>query len=133
MADGPKCCKRIFGKYSPFHGSPCSRKGVVERDGKWYCRQHDPEAVKARRLASDAKYEAEWAAERKKRVREAAVAKACEGIKTEALTPGLLVAIRDAWKAVEARHDEEIPRWSSAEAMKKLMAPLMEDECSDES
>jgi len=27
----------------------CSRKGVVERDGKWYCKVHDPIAVDKRR------------------------------------------------------------------------------------
>lgn len=26
----------------------CSRVGKVERDGKWYCGQHDPQARKAR-------------------------------------------------------------------------------------
>ena len=38
---------------------PCSRKATVERDGKWYCWQHDPERVEAdkkkRRASEDAK------------------------------------------------------------------------------
>ena len=33
----------------------CSRVGIVERDGKWWCKQHDPDAVAARRKAADAK------------------------------------------------------------------------------
>ncbi len=41
----------------------CSRRGVVQRDGKWYCKQHDPEAVKARRKASNAAWEAKLKAE----------------------------------------------------------------------
>ncbi len=36
----------------------CLRAGVVERDGKLFCRQHDPEAVKARLAVRDAKWEA---------------------------------------------------------------------------
>lgn len=37
-----KCCKRIFDGVFTFKS--CSRNGVVERDGKHYCRQHDPVA-----------------------------------------------------------------------------------------
>lgn len=53
-----RCCENVF---DGWHHHPCSRKGVIERDGKWYCKQHDPEAVKARRAASDAKWNREWA------------------------------------------------------------------------
>lgn len=39
----------------------CGRAGVIERDGRWYCRQHDPVAKQqrseARRAAWRPKYE----------------------------------------------------------------------------
>lgn len=38
----------------------CSRAGSVERDGKWWCKQHDPDAVKARKDARHAKWQAHW-------------------------------------------------------------------------
>jgi hypothetical protein len=44
--------------FGSFHPSQCSRRGVVEREGKWYCKQHDPVAVAERRAANRAKYRA---------------------------------------------------------------------------
>jgi hypothetical protein len=43
--------------FSGWRDHGCSRKAAVERDGKGYCRQHDPEAVKAR----EAERNEEWA------------------------------------------------------------------------
>ncbi len=40
------CCASV--KNGSFF-SPCSRKGVVEKNGRFYCRQHDPVNVKKRR------------------------------------------------------------------------------------
>jgi hypothetical protein len=47
MAINPneRCMETIYrGPWD--HSSRCSRKGKVERDGKRYCGQHDPVAVK---------------------------------------------------------------------------------------
>ncbi|KKM69762.1 hypothetical protein LCGC14_1447580 [marine sediment metagenome] len=38
----------------------CSRDGTVESDGRWYCWQHDPKAVKARRKTSIDRSNAFW-------------------------------------------------------------------------
>lgn len=46
--------------YSGFRSHRCTRNGVVERDGKFYCKKHDPVAVRQR---DDARRVA-WAAER---------------------------------------------------------------------
>ena len=54
------CSKRVYsGERWDFGGHPCSRKGTVERDGRWWCKQHDPEAMKAREAKRDAAYRAE--------------------------------------------------------------------------
>lgn len=58
MSDKPGCSKRVF-HGTDFRGSPCLRNGVIKRDGKWFCRQHDPEEVAKRRAAWDAKHNAE--------------------------------------------------------------------------
>ena len=39
----------------------CSRSASIVRDGKHYCKQHDPEAVEAKRRARSAAWDAEWA------------------------------------------------------------------------
>lgn len=46
----------------------CYRRGVIERDGKHYCKQHDPVAVDAKRKAEEQKWEAD------RRARDARVA-----------------------------------------------------------
>ena len=49
-----RCCKRV---YRDRRSHPCSRNGYVERDGKWYCKQHDPEAVNAKDQARRRKWD----------------------------------------------------------------------------
>jgi len=55
----PRCDTRI---HSGFLSHQCPRNGVIERDGKFYCRQHDPVAVQQkrdeRRKAMDDKFAA---------------------------------------------------------------------------
>lgn len=41
-----ECSTTVFGER--VRQWQCVRAGVVERAGKWYCRQHDPEARQAR-------------------------------------------------------------------------------------
>jgi hypothetical protein len=53
--DSERCCQKILDN-TGFHYIQCSRKGVVECDGKRYCRQHHPDAVKARRKKANDKY-----------------------------------------------------------------------------
>lgn len=54
-----QCSKRIYsGQRWDIMGHPCSRKAVVERDGKAYCRQHDPEVERLRRAKQEAEYQA---------------------------------------------------------------------------
>ena len=42
----PQCCRT---RYRDWRQQRCRYRGVIQRDGKWYCRIHDPEAV-ARRV-----------------------------------------------------------------------------------
>ena len=53
-----RCTETVHDKYS-FRGRQCSKPAAVERDGRMYCKVHDPEAIKARRDASYAKWKAE--------------------------------------------------------------------------
>ena len=58
-----KCSATVWQSRGAGWGStvPCSRTGSVIRDGKHYCKQHDPEAVEAKRRARSAAWDAEWA------------------------------------------------------------------------
>ncbi len=62
--DFARCCVKIFGgRSSPPGGYQCQRSRGHGPDGA-YCKQHDPAAVKARQVASMAKYNAEMNKER---------------------------------------------------------------------
>ena len=76
----------------------CSRKGSVCRNGTWYCKQHDPEVVKAKREAQRAAWEREAADRRAHAERLDAVQDACEGVETSDLRPGLLRELLDKLK-----------------------------------
>ena len=43
-----------------FYSHQCSRKAVVERNGKGYCGQHDPQARQQKRDKQGAAYQAKW-------------------------------------------------------------------------
>lgn len=45
-SDQPYCSATVYGPRVQSWG--CQRRGVVQRNGKLFCRQHDPEAVKVR-------------------------------------------------------------------------------------
>jgi hypothetical protein len=48
-------------KWTPYQ---CSRRGIVESDGKWYCKQHDPVARAERRAKAEAASADKWEAYR---------------------------------------------------------------------
>lgn len=60
------CSKRIMRGYTL---TTCGADGRVEREGKWYCKRHDPVAIKAKDEAKYATRSAEWAARRKEQDR----------------------------------------------------------------
>lgn len=61
----PRCSART---YDPrlVDGFQCSRNGKVERDGRWYCAQHDPEAKAARQRAIEEQARADRMARQEK-------------------------------------------------------------------
>ena len=61
-----KCCAVVYPKerWGAFHGYQCTRKASVERNGKSYCKTHDPEERKKREEKSLESYRAKQAARR---------------------------------------------------------------------
>lgn len=66
MSDKPRCSEEMW---RGFRSSRCTRAATVQRDGRGYCAQHDPERVKARWEAAQRRAEEKAAEERARRVR----------------------------------------------------------------
>lgn len=64
-ADPALCCEEVSDRQSWISYSQCARKRGYGPEGA-YCKQHDPDAVKAKKAARDAKWEAEWAEKQRK-------------------------------------------------------------------
>lgn len=88
---------------------PCSRKASVERDGKWYCGQHDPQAVADRRKTKESQWETEYQ-ERQARYR------------LEAAAPELLALLIESQESIggdwRARRDAAIEKVSGVQNVK---------------
>lgn len=78
-----KCAETVF----PYRGPSyrCQRRATVERDGKRYCWQHDPERVRADREQRHARWDAKADMQRRAYARRIAMARVCRGISTEDL------------------------------------------------
>lgn len=73
------CCARIhYGDWG--RSRPCARSGSIERDGKYYCKQHDPVAKEAKRDEQHATWLAARKAKRDEQERIASCVSACAGI-----------------------------------------------------
>lgn len=60
----------------PAGGRTCLLRSVVLRDGKGYCKIHDPVAVAASRAARSAKWNAEWKDKKEREAKQAALREA---------------------------------------------------------
>ena len=54
-----RCCKRVWVQGAR-RGHQCERTGSVEREGKLYCKQHDPVAVKERHNRRNKQFAERW-------------------------------------------------------------------------
>ncbi len=57
MAVDKQCETRIWGER--VQSWQCHKRAIIERDGKWYCKIHDPEYVKQKNM----KKQTRWAKE----------------------------------------------------------------------
>ncbi len=82
-----QCSEKVSseGSWGSFHQHKCQRPATIERDGKWYCKIHDPEYIKEKDKARTEEWERKWAIRR-----------------LETKAPMLLDACK---RALEASHD----------------------------
>jgi len=57
-----RCSQRVpgSGPWGVFHQHQCEKKAVIERDGKLYCKIHDPEYIEAKNTERTAKWDVEF-------------------------------------------------------------------------
>ena len=48
------------GAWGAFHQHQCHKKTIVEHDGKWYCKIHNPEYIKEKERIRTEKYQQKW-------------------------------------------------------------------------
>jgi hypothetical protein len=72
-------------RFGSFHGYQCHKKATVEREGKKYCKIHDPVIVQQRREERYKKWDADNKISQEKFRRTQAMIKACEDVPTEVL------------------------------------------------
>ena len=79
-----KCSVRVGGEnYSALSGSPCRNPAKVERDGKFYCGMHDPDAIKGRREQRSVEAHEKWEVERERQRRQGLILTLTYGIRTK--------------------------------------------------
>ena len=57
------CSARIYGQRGGDY--PCQIKAKIERDGKWYCRIHDPAYIKEKKIKWQTDFDKKWVEEQK--------------------------------------------------------------------
>ena len=58
--DAERCIATVSADWRDGGAHRCTRRGVIARDGKLYCRQHDPVAIERKILATNAANRARW-------------------------------------------------------------------------
>jgi hypothetical protein len=87
-----RCEARIQARdrHERIHPRTCSNGGVVERDDKWFCKLHDPVAIKQKDEAKNVEQEMAHKAFQEQIHRISAENKACKDIPTKALEEGII-------------------------------------------
>ena len=96
-----QCSVRVFGDRG-FHWQ-CERKAIIERDGKLYCKIHDPEYVKAKNIKLQAKWDAVWKKKQERWHRESVLYSIFTGIDTATIEKSVNIykATPDMYEALK--------------------------------
>ena len=94
MTNKQQCATRIYGQRGGDY--PCQKPAKIEREGKWYCKVHDPEYIKEKREKWKTDFDKKFAEDSLRWDRTDAMRRACEGLTTEELNRVTPELIRDA-------------------------------------
>ena len=101
MVEKKQCQERIYAGRSPDY--QCQKKSVVERNGKFYCKVHDPEYIKEKKRKWHERFAKEEVENRKRWHRKEVIEKVCEPFTTEWLetNTAVLKASNDMYEALK--------------------------------
>src|SRR3990167_595936 len=117
-----QCCQRVNDRGVWHRAHQCPYKGVIERDGKRYCRIHDPVKVLERRTAREEKWEADYRARADQYARSSDVVRAATA-REQALNARLkqaeklAAAVREIGR--EPEEGEELSDWDMADVYRE--------------
>lgn len=107
VADKIRCSKQVYpnDRWGSFHGHQCIiTKNIVMRDGKPYCKIHDPVKEAAKQKERQKKWEEENKKEKEDYRRQKAMIQACQDVSTKILetinVSRLLEAAKNAYRAI---------------------------------
>ncbi len=82
-----QCSKKVYpnDRMGSFHGYQCHFKAVVIREGKPYCKIHDPVKVEEKRREREKGWEIKWEKSKSEYRRLKVMTSACEDVETEIL------------------------------------------------
>lgn len=63
-ADAKRCAKTVHRGHNAWYGYPCKFPAIIERNGKWWCKRHDPDNVAKKNAERSDKWKAQWEAEK---------------------------------------------------------------------
>jgi len=83
MKEKHQCEEKVreSGRWPHYH--PCIFNATINRDGKWYCKKHDPVTIKEKREWAMRLYNESREREHRIRLRERAMEHYCENLTTE--------------------------------------------------
>lgn len=114
-----QCSEKVYrGGYAHDPYSACLHNATVERDGKHYCAQHDPEVVRARIEAHEAKYQKTYKDTKVEAERVMSCIRAFEGV---AEPEKALTALVTAARTLLEQNSND---WTSIETQGSLRAAL---------
>ena len=135
---GEQCSKMISGDgpWGAFHQRKCSNKAVLERDGKPYCKIHDPEYRKQKSIERKVRWDREREENKARQKRKSLITSIFDGTDTEVIeankdkyraAPDLYEALKgivDSYKRIGysaflARLDKTLPEMEQALAKAK--------------
>ena len=86
-------CSAMVSDSGGWHHYQCAKPAKVERDGKWYCKIHDPEYIASKQQKHEEKYELEF----KERIKV---------IRLNAAAPDMYEALQEAKLQIEYLHEK---------------------------
>ena len=95
MTDKHTCDGAVYDRYVGWHA--CGATASIERNGKWYCKRHDPIAVAERDAKRQAVSDANWNALKTERRLDAARKHFCHGLDVEYMETHLAKKIIEGW------------------------------------